>query len=251
MQFQWSDLIARAKVYLDDDHQEQGGWIASDKLMTIAQVEYANLYRRWVRMGLVRPAPTDTTFNVDSTGKWLPIVGGLPAPPLTGVLAIVGVAEDLGNFVRLLRPAQSLLGPDPFWKGSTPYTYKAQAWAAHGSGDNLYLELDTADTSTTYTVRWVPTVPYATDTSTIIELPYGGDERLVLGIARRALVKESAISRQLEQLMMEAEAEMSLESFARAAGGPRVRRVRRVRTYPQRFSTFPTYPTDASQWYYA
>src|SRR5262245_10196895 len=124
MIFTWDSLLARARVYLDDDHNEQSGWIQKADLMVLAQVEYANLYKRWVRMGLVRPTATNTNFTVDGTGTC--------TTPLSGVLAIVGVAEDLGNYVRLLQPAQSAIGDEPFWKGSTPFTYKASAWAAHG-----------------------------------------------------------------------------------------------------------------------
>lgn len=247
MTFNWSDLIARAKVYCDDDHNATDGWIKKADWLTLANVEYAQLYRKWVRMGLVRPKPTDTNFTVDATG--------VATSSLSGVLAIVGVGEDLGQYVRVLQPAQGALGDDPFWKGSTPYTSKAQAWAAHGSADALTLELDTADTATTYTVRWVPTVAYQTalvdGTSgqpTTIDLPYGGDERLVLGIARRALVKESALSRQLDTLMLEADAEMTFTAWGRVPGGPRVRRVQKpVRQFPGRFSSFPT---DQRLWFY-
>lgn len=229
MTFVWQDLIDRARVYIADDQKAMSGFIAADKWMLLAQVEYANLYRKWVRMGLVRPQPTATTFTTSTT--------------INGVLAVVGVGEDLGNSVRLLYNAQVPGGADPFWQGSTPFTGKASEWAAHGAADNLLIELNPPDSSTTYTVKYIPTVPYATDATTTIDLPYGGDERLVLGLARRALVKESSRSQQLEELMREADAEMSFTAMSRIPGGPRVRRkARQVRTLPQRFSSFPTDP---------
>lgn len=235
MQFVWQDLIDRARVYVDDDHKETNGWIAPAKWMTLAQVEYANLYRKWVRMGLVRPRPTDTPF----TGA---------ATTIQGVLAVVGVGEDLGSYVRILNPAQSQGTADPFWMGSTPFTSKATEWAAHGAANDLYVEVYPKDAATTYTVRWIPVVPYATDPTQTIDLPYGGDERLVLGMAKRALVKESARSRALQDLIDESDAELAFESFGRAGGGPVVRRAPRfVHTLPSRFSSFPT---DQRFWLY-
>lgn len=235
MQFQWQALIDRARVYVNDDHKDNGGWIAPDKWLTLAQVEYANLYRKWVRMGLVRPAPKDTTFTNAAT-------------TIQGVLAIVGVAEDLGSYVRLLSDAQPGSGADAFWFGSTPFTSKAVSWQAHGSADDLLVEVYPKDTTTTYTVRWVPVVPYTKDPTATIDLPYGGDERLVLGMARRALIKESARSQALDELIREADAELAFEAFGRAGGGPKVRRQpRQLRTYASRFSSFPT---DQRFWMY-
>ena len=228
MQFVWNDLIDRARVYVNDDHDDNKGWIDPDKWMTLGQVEFAILYRKWVRMGLVRPTPTDTPFSDGKT-------------TIQGVLAIVGVGEDLGSYVRLLENAQVPLGPDPFWQGSTPFQSKSVEWAAHGAADDLTVETYPQDLATTYTVRWIPVKPYVTDRTATVDLPYGGDEVLVLGMARRALVKESARSAALDELKREAEAELAMEAAGRIGGGQRVRRkVRQLRTLPTRFSSFPT-----------
>lgn len=234
MTFTWQSLIDRARVYIADDQKDQNGFIAADKWMLLAQVEYAVLYRKWVRQGLVRPAPTNTTFTGSTT--------------LNGVLAVVGVGEDMGSYVRLLYNSQVPMGADPFWPGSTPPTSQAIEWAAHGVADNLAIELNPPDTTTTYTVRWIPTVAYATDPTATVDLPYGGDERLVLGMARRAFVKETVRSQALDELMREADAEMAFTAFGRVPGGPRVRRAPpRGRTFPVRYATFPT---DQSLWFY-
>src|SRR5690242_11822302 len=157
MQFVISDLIDRARVYVDDDHKETDGWIDPAKWLTFFNVEYAHQYRQWVRGGLVRPMPTDTTFTGGSV-------------TVNGALAIVGVGEDMGSYVRLLTNAQTYGGPDPFWFGSTPPTSKADRWAAHGGADNLLIEVAPKDTATTYTVRWIPTVAYYTDSSVTVDL---------------------------------------------------------------------------------
>lgn len=93
MQFAWSDLIDRARVYLDDDHFDTEGWIAPATWLTSANVEYAQLYKRWIQMGLIAPAWTDSSF----TGHTIMI---------TGVRAVLGVVQDLGsNQLRVLTPA--------------------------------------------------------------------------------------------------------------------------------------------------
>lgn len=234
MQFVISDLIDRARVYVNDDHKEDNGWIADSSWLTFFNVEYAHLYRQWVRGGLVRPKPTDTNFTGGST-------------TVNGVLAVVGVGEDMGSYVRLLRNAQTSRGPDPFWFGSSPMTGKADEYAVHGGADNLYVEVNPPDTATTYIVRWIPTLTYNTSTADTVDLPYGGDELLVLGMARRALVKESSRSASLEQLRLEVDAEMKFTA-AQHGGGFRVRRVQRgLNSFRDRFSTFPT---DQRSWLY-
>ena len=233
MQFVVQDLIDRARVYLDDDHKEADGWIDPAKWLVLFNVERANLYRKWVRMGLVRPAPKTNTFVGTTT--------------LAGVLAVIGVGEDLGSFVRLLTPAQVTRGADPFWPGSTPIGSKAIEWAAHGSADDLTIELDAPADTTTYTVRWLPTLPYVTDATQVVDLPDGCDERLVLGLARRAMVKEVVRSALVEQLIREADEEVTFSAVGKN-GGMCVRRVQNYRTtLPDRFSTFPT---DQRFWQY-
>jgi hypothetical protein len=231
--FIWNDLIDRARVYVGDDHDETQGWIDPAKWLLFGQIEYAShLYPKWVRMGLVRPKPTDTVF------------AGTAA--LTSVLAIVGVAEVMSGDVRLLEPAQVSSGADPFWQPSSPPNNgRALRWAAHGISDSLTVELDPPDSATSYTVRWIPAQAYATDATSSVDLPTGGDERLVLGMARRALVKDGVRSTQLEALIADADAELTFTARARA-GGARVRRIRR-RAFPMRGRTWPANPNE---WYY-
>lgn len=230
--FIWNDLIDRARVYVGDDHDETQGWIDPAKWLLFGQLEYAHLYRKWVRTGLVRPKPTDTAF-----------VG---TASLSAVLAIVGVAEVLSGDVRVLEPAQVSGGADPFWQPSSPPNNgKALRWAAHGIDDALTIDLDPPDAVTSYTARWIPMPAYATDATTSVALPTGGDERLVLGMARRALVKDGVRSAQLEALMSDEDAELTFTARARA-GGARVRRVQR-RPFPVRSRSWPANPNE---WYY-
>lgn len=239
MTFIWADLITRARVYLDDDHKSETHFIADDRLMTLLQVEYAKLYRQWVRGGFIGPATTDQTF----TGQTVTV---------PNVLAIIGVAENLTYQKRVLQPAQSRFGRAPFWDG-TLAVGKSSRWEASGVADTLLITLHPADAAGSYVVRFISRPAYATDTSTTIDLPYGGDERLVLGAVRRANVKGSTRSAAVEALIMEADAEINFTQFGRIAGdSPRIRRNRQ-----NPFARFPAdrfgetaYPANPSDWYW-
>lgn len=229
MQFLWNDLIDRARVYVDDDHGDQSGWISPAHWLSLANVEYSQLYRRWMRMGLITPATTDTTFTGGST-------------TITGVLAIVGVAQDMVSYQRILEPRQSRFGRAPFWVGSGQSSSPSSGWMATGSADSLAIKLDPVEPTGSYFVRYVPTVAYATDPTTTIDLPYGADERLVLGLARRAHLKDSTASALLERLIQDADAELNFTAFGRVDGdSPRVRRISRGGDYPREFPTDPRF----------
>jgi hypothetical protein len=240
--FTWEDLISRARVYVDDDHDQPdvGGWIALEKWLTIANVEYAQLYRRWVRMGLVAPPWVDYTFTgpAGTPGVQGPDADGDEEPDdpdewlAAGVLCIIGVAEDLGGGqLRVLSAPQSEAGRNPWW--SVRPAAPATRWLATSVGDAVTITIEPPSTAT-YVVRYIPTVDYATSASATVELPYGCDERLVLGIARRAKLKESASSALLERLIQDADAEANFLAFGRNnSDGPRVRRS------PRGFETDP------------
>lgn len=215
MIFTWDQLIDRARTYCDDDHKETPGWITNAKWLTLAQVEYAQLYRRWLRSSLIAPAPVDAPFTGFTT-------------VVTGVLATLGVAQDKGGgVVRLLAPAQSAVGRSPFW-GTSQVVTPAAYWRADGAANDLTFTLEPQDPSGNYFVRYIPVVPYVTDSTTTVDLPYGTDERLVLGIARRAKLKEGSASALLERLLSDADQELAFSAFARVNGdSPRVRRVNR------------------------
>lgn len=213
MQFTWSELVSRARSYIDDDHDETPGWLSESRWLELAFVEYSQLYRRWIRTGLVTPAPADQTFS------------GTHTVTVTGVLAVVGVAEDLGSgMLRVLTPAASAFGANPLRShfSGTPGTH----WTATGTADAVTVNLEPRPTSGTYFVRYIATPVAPGALSNTIDLPYGTDERLVLGIARRAKVKEGGASQVIERLIFEADGELNFAAFAKQNDAPRVRRVR-------------------------
>jgi hypothetical protein len=214
MSFVWSDLIARAKTYADDDHSADRSWLSDDKWMSLLQTEYGVLYRRWVRLGVCAPSISETDFSNTYT------VG------LSGVLAIVGVAEDMGQYIRILRNAKAAQGHQAIWRGSSEPNNTALEWAATGMGSAVTVELHPRPTSGNFIVRFIPEPARATDPTTNIDLPSGADERLVLGAVRRANLKDSTASAGLERLIQLADEDLAMTASARS-DGPLVKRVQR------------------------
>lgn len=225
MQYSWSELIDRARLYVDDDHNDQSGWIKPARWLVLGQVEYEQLYGRWVQMGLIGPEPIDHTF----TG---------PSATLANVLAIVGVAEVQGpDSYRILRDAQAAMGRKPI-RGD--HDGPATSWEAYGTGEELTVRVHPSDTRGEYMVRYVPTTGRRTDNpNEFVELPYRADERLVLGMARRALVKESSQSSAINALIREVEEGLNFEASQRNGGLV----VRPVQSTPRRL-----FADDARFW---
>ncbi len=201
MQFTWQELIDRAMVYVDNDHDEDKGWMPAPKALQIGQVEYAQLYRRWVTAGLIVPEPLDETLTAD---------------PVEGVLAILGVAEVYGGDTvtgyRVLTSGQTYSNK-PF---RTPVDAPALEWEAFGGGDAVTVKIHPEDTNGVYVVRYLTRPEYATDPTDTVELPYGMDERLVLGMARRFHLKDSSNSQLLNGLIADADANLNFAAFGRA-----------------------------------
>ncbi len=211
MVFTWDDIIDRARTYVDDDHKEEKGWILPERWMTLAQVEYAQLYRRWVRMSLIAPMPVDVALlDLDEPDEDVPIAD---------CLAIIGVAEVTGSAGSLeYRPLERLqpnYGRRPF---RSDISGVATGWEAYGTGDAITVKIYPPDVTRTYVVRYIPRPDYETDSSEDVDLPYGGDERLALGLARRAHVKDGTSSSLLNGLIMDADAELNFTAFGMGGG---------------------------------
>jgi hypothetical protein len=220
------DLVNRARTYIDDDHDEEPGWLDSDQWLAIANAEYAVLFPKLVRYGLITPQTEDQTF----TG---------PITSVGAVIAIVGVAEVLGSGrYRVIEPLQSAYGRAPFF--DTVTSSPAVGWTAYGASNDLAVSLYPASTGN-YVVRYIPFPDVATSLDDEVDVPYGADERLVLGIARRAKLKESAASAMLERLIMEKDADIAFQSHGLLSGdGPRARpnQVRRRGVWPMNPSRY-------------
>ncbi len=217
----WLDLIKRARFYVDDDHEENDGWVPETSWLDLANAEYRQQYRRWVRIGLVKPAHTVAPFTGSTS--------------ISSVLAVVGVAEDLGSGT----PKRILNQGDQPWDEVTGL---AQEWYATGSADTLSIGLYPADSTHNYVVRYITRPALVTSTAAAFDGPDGSDERIVLGMARRAMIKESAASRRLDDEIREADAELNMTAWGRREA-PLVRRVT-----PARFKTL--WSVEPGRWVY-
>lgn len=208
--FTWQDIIDRARTYVDDDHEDTKGWIKPARWLRMAFVEYQLCRKKWIRMGLIAPATTDVEF----TG---------PTTTVNGVLCTIGVAEKVSaTEYRPLEWMQDTFGRAPFL--STRDNSLAYMWRATKAGDTVVYTVEPQDTAQTYVVRYIATEAAPTLATQTVELPDGCDERLVLGLARRAHVKDSSASQLLQRLLDEHDAEDNFQSFGQHnAASPRVR----------------------------
>ena len=228
MIFTWRELVDRARTYLDDDHTETQGWVLDAKWLEIAKVEFMQLYRRWIRNGIVRPQPITTAIPLGQFSVTLPqdsdIDAGRP-----GVLAIIAVAENLNSYFRMLRCTANNRGAYAPWVAPEQLqTGKSTGWTASGVSDSITVECSPRDSGSPYFVRWLPLPKLPTSLDEQIELPFGCDERLVLGLARRVHLKDSGSSMLLEKLITEADAEITFAATGRLdQDAPRVRRIKK------------------------
>ncbi len=220
-----NDVINRARLYMGDDHDDEGGFLTPAQWLSLFNTEYRLAYRRWVRCTIIRPQATDLAFDDADVD-------------LTNVLAIVGVAENTGNNYRVLPYGTPTLGQRVWYStNSTPVT-----WWASGSADNATITLEPQlSAASAYFVRYIqyPTAPTLVTAS--LEVPMSQDDRLALGMARRANIKEGGQSVLIERLIREADGDMNFQAHGMVAGeAPRVRRNQRGKyPTPQGFNTDP------------
>lgn len=227
--FPASDLILEAKTLVDDDHEDESGWIHDDRWLRWLNWAVTSLSRRSVKMGVIRPPILETTFTGHTT-------------TINGAMAIVSVSCDTGG-PRILKPAQSEYGSTPYYPGSGYSVGESTTWAAYAAGDNFTIELYPRDTARTYRVRYVPHVAYLTAITQLVQVPQGFERRLIYEMARHALIKESGRNGPLMELIKEADAEIGMAITGRGEDGPRVRNRRHNRT---RYN-----PDDPRSWIYA
>ncbi len=205
-----SDLINEARVLIDDDHTEDTGWVKEARWVRWLNWEMRTLAERCLKMGLVRTPVTELDFTGPAT----------TGAALSGVMEILNVVDPDGNELEAVQPDA---GVAPFWDPVA--TGPARYWMATGGANTLVVTLSPQD-SRTYTVRYVPQTTYATAATDYVSVPQGFEERLVLGMARYALVKEGRVSVALERRLEQADATIAFSLFGKVRG-PVVRRLPR------------------------
>ena len=196
-----------AKAYVDDEHTSVEGWIPdSPTWLYWFNVEYARVYRELLTHGLIGPNYTDYGITADGSDSYAIDVD---------VLAIASVHEDLGDgSVRYLAPLQPSAGR---LAGHATTTGIATRWSARGIGGVVSIELRPVPTSGSFVVRLVEDAGNLT-VSDSIELAAGMVDRVVLGMARRALIKEGSSSSALDAQLRAAEEDMVFMSASRTLG---------------------------------
>ncbi len=205
------DCIRLAKAYVDDEHSSVEGWIPdSPTWLYWLNVEYAKLYRAFVSQSLISADPVDHAFTADGSTSY--VVGDGVA---TNVLAICSVHEDLGNGnVRFLAPMQPSAGQ---FAGQEAYPGTPTRWSASGMHDFVNLKLRPVPAAGNYVVRYIPDADILGLTDTI-DLPGGMIDRVILGMANRALIKEGSASAALYGQLKQADEDLAFMANSRILG---------------------------------
>lgn len=185
-----STLIDRARATADvrDNFVTPTQWVAW------ATQERLALDLFLARSGWTLPL---SDFNITVTGSE---AGSFSVNPTGGVMAIVCVYEyDAAGRIRMLRyeDAVTFLRRAPGYTGSP--SGNSRCFRTQWSGDNLTLNMYPEPTSgETYRVVYIahPKALVVSGASgwqeASISYPMGWEERIVLGMARRALIKEES-----------------------------------------------------------
>lgn len=223
-----ASILASARAYVDDEHAAVASWIPDATWMLWMNHEYRRAYRQAVTSGLIVPAYTDEALAYDDATDSYALSG---AP-----MAIVGVwqgASGTSSF-RKLRQAQAQGGAFP---SRSEAQGTGMAWAAYSMGSDIVVKLYPSPGDVTdYTCRYVPEPlvlvaadPVADVSTTSVNIPLGLDDRIALGMARRALIKEGSGSSALERLIAQTEQDLEFAAHSRISGdAPRARSYRRT-----------------------
>lgn len=209
-------LIQRAMTIADvhDNFVSEAEW-----LRWLNQEQYA-LRLFMARAGWTLPFDT-TTATITSTG-WSLVTDGASAaevartaaghyvftPTLADVMAIVSIHElnsgafrrlSFNNAVDFLR--QSING--------TTFTGHATDYRLRMYGNEVHADFfPTPAQSETYVITYLSAPVPLTTTAQAIALPMGWEERLVLGMAQRALIKEESDPSGVEKLMKDMDSQI-------------------------------------------
>ncbi len=203
-----SELIERAKIAAD---MENSNFVSSSGWLYFVNSEYKNLYTRVARMGW--PLKT-TNIIVTSTGAYSYSI----AEP-AAIISVRRVGTD-GSLTRV--PIKSEIS----LKHNTPLTgMPREVIISKGAADTIVLKFN--PNPAIGTVFHVNTVAVPTQlisgigAGTTISLPLGWEERIVLGMARKALGKEETTNSVIERDIIEMDnvIENSAYSFLLAESG--------------------------------
>lgn len=235
-------LVARAKAIADmhDNFVTPTEW-----LNWFNQENYAlRLYLArcgWVQEVLTSSCSITTAtessnvWDVTTAGSTVTLSSTTPGfsfqPEIASVtthpMAIICVHESRDNGLRQLRynNAIDILRQLP---GSSLNTGSAREFrlVTNSNGHLHFNFFPTPLAGDVYIVSWIPEPTAADDLADTVSYPMGWEERIVLGMARRALIKEESDPGRVEQMMAQMESQIEELCWSRVLGeNPSVRNV--------------------------
>jgi hypothetical protein len=202
------------------------------------------------RNGIVLRQNT-TTITIGTTTALLPGVYAIPDP-----LAIVAVYELVNDRYRRLRSADTI--DDSLFPPVTPQGPAQRYRVVQGGTGNVDLELFPVPASGVYKVFTIVSTPITQaadpddpdDVSDQVNYPMGWEERIVLGMARRALAKEESPTTQIDAQMRTIDQHIEESAWDRLfAANQKVRNVDKVERGWYHWQDFPLVPTR-EYWYF-
>lgn len=265
-QFTAQNIVDRARIYVDDNNKVTDGWKRPEDWLAMLKPEIRACYRKWVRENIISYEYVDATF----TGPKYAFLHPGPVTTVSMPLAIIGVAQNMGNCYRVLAPASSQLGRGHIWDNPSGPTSVATTWTASWSilpndlednrvpenfpvGDTGFfaVSLHPPDTASNYVVRYIHDPFFGSgaifDSNYRLDLPDGFEDYVAMRLARKALASEGASSQALERLILQAEADQRMEGLGNQIGD--APKVRRVQSFGRRLYN-TSWEVSPQRWYY-
>lgn len=251
-----SAAVDRVRATIGDDHSNEGA-VPPAVVLSFLQSEYDAQWEKMARGGVVPPTTIQTVLLAATE-----LVGLYDFDAEIAPMAIIDVVELLDSTeLRPLLPAQPGNGPKPF--NSVATADRATHFTVIGQGDTAYVELFPVPSSGTYYVRYVPVAKtlvledpapaqLADDESLSIEgLHSSALDRVILGAARRSLLRVNTSSPMLNELIRQADEDSALHVAGRLHHDrPRIRNVDFRRGWPRRGQDRLDVFNDPQRWHW-
>lgn len=171
---------------------------------------------------------------------------GAASYTITAPMAVLGVYEYKNSRYRRLKAADAIDGAHR-QSDITGNTANFYSLLTTSGSEDLQLILYPNPSSGTYKVSTIAQPTALTLTTDTVTYPMGWEERLVLGLARRALAKEESPTDNVSRQINEIERHIEESAWDRVYASNQA--VRNVDKVERGWSSHPTYP-DPSLWYW-
>jgi hypothetical protein len=229
--FTLQDFINRACGYAD----QHEGFVDPDTFLRWANVEVRALDLFVARHGWVQKTPVSTFMDVSRDGPTVQ----LP----TNTMCVLGVWEITSNErYRALDYSETISArlQDPL---TGPMIGDAREYWVEYVDDIPSIYLYPRPTQGNYIVLTLKYSDEFISLSSSVNFPLGFEERPILGMARRALIKEESDTSAIEKLIAEEDRRIEEECWNRVlANSPKIRKVSK-----KQYQVEPLYP-EASSW---